>query len=219
MCKVKWTYGLVLLLCLSLLAGCDWFGGDSESGVDTPTAVAGAETGTPPGAVVTSAVATGLPPDATSTPTPTPEVTPTPTPLATSPPPEPIRIQFAPGSTSLTVNGRVEQLGKERYVLAVDGGEIMDVVLTAPRRGVLLGIAGADGTLLQSHTDGQAKWQGMLPTTQDYFLDVVSVGPATDFRLTVSIPPPASPVPTVPTTVPQPEAVRIRFAAGRLRRR
>jgi hypothetical protein len=112
------------------------------------------------------------------------------------------------------VNGRVEQLGKVRYVLAVDGGEIMDVVLTAPRRGVLLGIAGADGTLLQSHTDGQAKWQGMLPTTQDYFLDVVSVGPATDFRLTVSIPPPASPVPTVPTTVPQPEAVRIRFAAG-----
>ncbi|MGD8490771.1 MAG: hypothetical protein PVI68_17295, partial [Anaerolineae bacterium] len=212
MCKVKWTLGLVLVLCVLLLVGCDWFGADTSPTEVPPTAVAGEGAGTPPGAGVTSVVATDAPPEATSTPE--PETTSTPEPVATTPPLEPVRIQFAPGATSLTVSGRVEQLGKVRYVLNAEAGEVMDAVLTAPRRGVLLAIAGADGTLLKSHTDGLATWQGALPATQDYFIDVVSVGQATDYELTISIPPPASPVPTVPTTEPEPEAMRIQFASG-----
>ena len=123
-------------------------------------------------------------------PTPTPEPpTSTPEPPAPTAEPEPTstRIQFEPGATSATVGGSIEQNSVERYVLRASAGQIMDVTITSLNSDVLLDVWGADGTVLKRSADGMAYWRGELPSTQDYFIEAVSVGNGTDYGLTVVI--------------------------------
>ena len=118
-------------------------------------------------------------------------------------PTEPTRIQFAPGTTSATLTGRVVQGDIDRYVLRAVAEQTMEVVITAPGPDVVLDLWGADGTMLQHHTAGQRQWAGRLPATQDYFINVVSVGQATSYTLMVRI----EPLATTPT--------RIQFEPGK----
>jgi hypothetical protein len=83
----------------------------------------------------------------------------------------------------------VASYGADLYVLAAMGGQTMDVVLDSPASDVLLEIWGEDGTVLKRHVDGETWWTGVLPTTQDYYLKVVSFGSEVDYELTVTIPP------------------------------
>jgi hypothetical protein len=126
---------------------------------------------------------TAEPPTATpEPPTPTSQ---TPAPSAT---PEPARIRFEPGTTSATISEQIEQLGIHRYVLGASAGQLMDILLTSRDDDVLTTIYGADGTVLKSHTDGLSSWRGTLPSTQDYVIEVVSIGEATTYYLSVTIP-------------------------------
>jgi hypothetical protein len=105
------------------------------------------------------------------------------------------RIQFAPGGTSATVTGPIERLGSEGvevgggYVVRAFAGQTMRVTITSSHGDVLLNIVGADGVPLKRYVDGSAEWEGILPSTQDYLLQPVSVGGATRFTMTVSIGP------------------------------
>jgi hypothetical protein len=105
------------------------------------------------------------------------------------------RIQFAAGATSATVSGPVERLGPEGvevaggYVLRAMAGQTMQVRITSPGGDVLLTIVGADGVPLKRYVDGSAEWEGVLPSTQDYYLEPVSVGGPTRFTMTVQINP------------------------------
>jgi hypothetical protein len=186
------TYTLLLLLVL--MAGCDRGTGEPTS-VSVPTLGEPQFTSTP--------VEPALEPSATPS-----SVPPTATALSTVPGAEAdaTRIQFEPGATSATVTGHVRQLGVVRYVLRAVEGQSMDVVITSPRSDVLLNVIGADGTPLKRYVDGRSRWQGILPATQDYYLDAVSIGAATDFTLKVTIPPLVS--------TPEPEPERISFASG-----
>jgi hypothetical protein len=116
--------------------------------------------------------------------------------------PEATRIQFEPGATSATVTGHVEGHAVERYVLRALAGQTMDVAITSPNNDVLLTIVGADGIPLKRYVDGMAEWRGVLPATQDYFIDAVSVGEATGFQLTVTV------------SRLEPEPTRIQFSPG-----
>ena len=111
------------------------------------------------------------------------------------------RIRFEPGATSAIVTGHIEQNGAERYVLRAFAGQTMEVVVTSPSGDVGLSIWGADGVSLKRSADDRADWRGVLPSTQDYFIQVVSVQ-ATSYVLTVII----SPL--------EPEPRRIQFAPG-----
>ena len=102
---------------------------------------------------------------------------------------EPVRIQFAPGATSATLSDSVAQGSIDRYVLRALAEQTAEVVITSPGADVVLDLVGADGTLLQHHTAGRKQWAGRFPSTQDYFLSVVSVGQATSYDLTVRIEP------------------------------
>lgn len=148
--------------------------------------------------MVTPIPATATPPHPTPTPElpaatpepPTPEPpTSTPKPPAPTAEPEPAstRIQFEPGATSAAVSGSIEQNGVERYVLRASAGQMMDVSITSLNSDVLIDVWGADGTVLKRHADGRAYWRGELPSTQDYFIEAVSVGDETDYTLTVII--------------------------------
>ncbi len=74
-------------------------------------------------------------------------------------------------------------------------GQIYNVYLT---------ITGADGVPVKFYDDWSTTWEGVLPTTQDYYLAPIAVGGDARFSLTVWVSPLGQAAP--PT--------RIRFAAG-----
>ncbi len=171
-------------------------------------------------ATVTSTLAPTVAPTATATSTPTstpplpaPEATPT-----TAPEREPTRIQFAPGAISAQAQGRLVANGEDRYVIQALAGQTMMATLSLPpeqagKREVIMVIWGADGVPLITDHALTAAWEGLLPATQDYFIEVRSIAPtAVDYTLKVVIPPP---VPDATPTFAAPVSpTRIQFPAG-----
>jgi hypothetical protein len=138
---------------------------------------------------------------ATSTPSATlPAPTPTATPLPPSPTPSPApaveRILFALGATQATIEGYLPVDGCALYVMGVAAGQFVEMNATAGTMGQSLrfSIVGADGVVVKPM--GEAHVRTVVPSTQDYYVELVSDVGATDYRLSVLIP------------------VRIRFAPG-----
>jgi putative hemolysin len=109
---------------------------------------------------------------------------------------EPTRIEFAQGETAAQVQGTLTANGAARYVLSAMAGQEMTVNLSvtsaieSPDMSLILNVWGADGAPLGSGFMGADAWPFQLPTTQDYYLDVISaVGESVDYTLEVNIPP------------------------------
>ena len=119
------------------------------------------------------------------------------------------RIQVKAGETSATVSGPVDRLGAEGaefvggYVARAIAGQTLRATLSSVGGTVLLDVSGADGVSLTRYVSGETAWEGVLPSTQDYWVRPVSVGGDTRFTLTLWF---------SPLGLPEPE--RIRFAAG-----
>jgi len=73
-------------------------------------------------------------------------------------------------------------------------GQVLSVDLAAPHP-VLLSIWSRDGTVIKRAMEGTTYWDGSLPSTGDYVLELVSPGPGTNYHLTVTIPEPTAPLP------------------------
>ncbi len=109
---------------------------------------------------------------------------------------EPIRIQFAAGATSTRLQGRLQPGGLQSYVLAAMAGQTMTADLNPAGAGILA-IWGADGTTLMAASQQASGWNGILPATQDYYIDIISVSPAQfDYILDINIPAPGQTSPT-----------------------
>jgi hypothetical protein len=147
----------------------------------TPTATS-APTATP------TSSATPRPPAPTATPLP-----PTHTPL---PAPAVERIRFAPGATQATIEGYLPVDGRALYVMGVAAGQFveMNAAIGTMGQGLRFSIVGADGSVVKPM--GEAHVRTVVPSTQDYSVELVSDVGATGYRLSVLIP------------------VRIRFAPG-----
>jgi hypothetical protein len=168
---------------------------------------------------IPAATPPATPPATTPTPLPvaTPTATPTPTatstPPATPPPPAPTatwlpptptplpapaveRILFAPGATQATIEGYLPEDGRALYVMGVAAGQFVEVNATVGTmgQGLRFSIVGADGSVIKPM--GPAHVKTVVPSTQDYYVELVSDVGATSYRLSVLIP------------------VRIRFAPG-----
>lgn len=88
---------------------------------------------------------------------------------------QPQRIQFAPGAVSAQVHGHLGPSQAREYVLRALAGQKMWVRLLPPPTDepeVILVIRGEDGTVLISDHALATSWEGVLPTTQDYFISV-----------------------------------------------
>jgi hypothetical protein len=162
--------------------------------------------GTSAGAEATAA------PSAAATATPVTETLPEPTVQAPSaamlPPEQARRIEFAPGTTSATIDDSVAAGEVDLYVLWASAGQTMSVNLHSPKGNAVLAIWGADGTVLISDHAGARDWSGQLPSTQDYFISVSAVaGTSTIYTLNVSVSP-------LPNPTPGPQPIRIEFAPG-----
>jgi hypothetical protein len=155
----------------------------------------------------------GAPPATPSTVTPTATLAATPTPTATPPPPTPTatalpptrtplpapaveRVRFAPGATQATIEGYLPEDGRALYVMGVAAGQFIEVNATVGTmgQGLRFSMVGADGFVIKPM--GPAHVKTVVPSTQDYYVELVSDVGATDYRLSVLIP------------------VRIRFAPG-----
>jgi len=100
----------------------------------------------------------------------------------------PYTIKFAPGGTSAVVEGHVAGGSFVRYLLRAMAGQTMTVNIISPNQDVLLAIYGLDdGQPLVRSVSGATSWTGVLPGTQDYVIDAVSVGGDTSFTLEVTV--------------------------------
>jgi len=88
------------------------------------------------------------------------------------------RVQFNVGTTSQTIQGDLAPNTTQRFRLNAQKGQQMNVVVitepvsTEAAPSAFLQITGADGTLLTPSP--MMKWSGVLPSTQDYIIDILS---------------------------------------------
>jgi hypothetical protein len=73
------------------------------------------------------------------------------------------------------------------------------IVDIAASQAIRLSVWGVDGALLKRAATGTTHWEGLLPATQDYVLQLTSNGGAVDYHLTVTIPAPVEPTPAAET--------------------
>jgi hypothetical protein len=103
----------------------------------------------------------------------------------------PVRIRFAPGATSATVTGGLEEGQTRHYVLRALAGQRMIVAPQTTTGQVGLVISGVDGQVLLSGRVGQpgGVFDGVLPATQDYLISVQAKGGiGADYSLEITIP-------------------------------
>ncbi|TET55512.1 MAG: hypothetical protein E3J64_00195 [Anaerolineales bacterium] len=136
---------------------------------------------------------------ATDTPTASPTAEPTSTPADAR-----TRIQFPSGAISAQVQGVAEQLDDDEYVLWAADGQTMSVALLGlppevlADQEVIIVIWGEDGVPLITDHAGANEWQGQLPVSQDYFIDVRSIAEGyIVYTLEVIIPPLSADLPTL----------------------
>lgn len=102
------------------------------------------------------------------------------------------RVNFFANATEAEVAGNLD-IGQTRsYVLRVLEGQTMMARVTSPSENVLLRIYGlATGQVLLENSmgAGQSSWQGRIPSTQDYVIQVINRSDSsTNFTLGIIIP-------------------------------
>lgn len=119
---------------------------------------------------------------------PTPTVTPLPPTLTPTPAPAIERILFAPGATQTTVEGYLPANGTKVYVMGVAAGQFIEMSGTvgAMGQGMRFSIVGADGTVVRAM--GEAHVRTVIPSTQDYYVELASDMGAVSYRMSVLIP-------------------------------
>ncbi len=100
----------------------------------------------------------------------------------------PDQINFATGSSSVSLNGSTVNGYVFSYALNANAAQTMTVSLNVPSSTAYIDIFGlVSGTIL-SPAAKASSWTGVLPQTQDYIIEVVpNNGAVVDYGLTVSI--------------------------------
>ncbi|MBL6981224.1 MAG: carboxypeptidase regulatory-like domain-containing protein [Anaerolineales bacterium] len=102
---------------------------------------------------------------------------------------EPTRIEFAEGGFSSKISGTISPNSIDHFVLRAEANQQLNTVVFPP--GVVnVSVIGEDGTVLKSDLNNESDWTGVLPTSQDYFINVRSmIDSDTEYSLDISIQP------------------------------
>ncbi len=178
---------IIPIFVLAVIAGCTGGAAPTESADAVNTMVAATFQAMTLQAPLPTAPATPVPPTATL-----------PAPVPTVPPAAAaaVRLNFATGSTFLVAQGTLQPGQSRDYVLAAMQGQPMMAMVDSVNHDVTFGIGGQDGTLLLAGAQAFNSWQGLLPSTQDYYITIHAGASAENYTLSVTI------------------AARIQFAAG-----
>ncbi len=102
----------------------------------------------------------------------------------------PVRISFAKGATSGGVATTLSPYQVQSYVVNAGGG--VPMLVNSDNYNTTMTIFGAsDGTVLVSNwsaTKGLPGWQGMLPSSQDWVIQIIAPSSSQYINLVVSIP-------------------------------
>jgi hypothetical protein len=99
----------------------------------------------------------------------------------------PQRITFKPGATSEVILGSITAHSTHHYVLRAMANQSMWVDIASPTGDVFPEIYGQDGTVLKRVADDSPSWEGELPSSQDYWVNAVSLGQDTTYKMEISI--------------------------------
>jgi len=100
----------------------------------------------------------------------------------------PVRVKFPPGASSATEQGKVIGGSANHYLLKAMAGQTMIVNIFSPNNDIFLTIYGMqDGNPLVRSVAAATSWTGILPGTQDYMIEAVSVGGTTHYTLQVTV--------------------------------
>ncbi len=179
---------IVILLSLFWLAACAAPLPVDEGPPPTST-IETATTALPTPTLITQTTATAVPivtNNPTETPIPPPSTPIPPTATAETPP---TRIQFEPGATSITINGRLNANESMAYLAGAFAGQRMHIEVTSPNQAANFAITGmTDGQPYKRLVNEDRFWEGILPLSQDYLIRVTALE-AVDFTLIVTIDP------------------------------
>lgn len=131
-----------------------------------------------------AASATPLPPSPLP-PSPVPPTLPAATITATALP-QGTRVQFLTGATQAIITGQVEPGQTLDYVVQASKGQPFIALLDSPNHDLKLSVIGADGTAFVA-SSSFGNWQGVLPTTQDYHIQVGGGAATQSFTLNVTV--------------------------------
>lgn len=107
------------------------------------------------------------------------------TPLPTLPPAT--HVQFQTGATLAIITGQIQPGQTLNYMVQAAKGQPLIALLDSPNHDTKLSIVGADGTALLSAASGLSNWEGLLPATQDYYIQVTGGAATQNFSLNVTI--------------------------------
>jgi len=98
------------------------------------------------------------------------------------------RIEFASEATSATVAGQLNSYESDQYVLHAMAGQTMKIKFDFTEGRANLVIWGANGNVLLSDHPQTSEFQGILPSTQDYYIQVKGwLDGKTTSKMTVTI--------------------------------
>ena len=122
-----------------------------------------------------------------SLPSPTPiPPSPTPQPTATTPPAS-TNIVMSPGTTAAVVQGTLEPGQAVRYTLQAGQAQPMILIVNSPNNDVTLGVFEPNGNALLNPAQKKAIWQGLLPQTELYTIQVSGGASVEDYTLTAKV--------------------------------
>lgn len=98
------------------------------------------------------------------------------------------RIAFAVAGSTATSSGTLEPNASAKYVLALAAGMKLIVATTGTPNPVSVSVYGADGTVLQSPMGGSPNFDGDIPSTQDYYVDIIAGTDPTSYNVMFTAP-------------------------------
>jgi hypothetical protein len=128
-----------------------------------------------------------------------PTVVPAATFTSTPPVPQVVRINFLSGTTQTVITGQVKPGQTLGYVVQASEDQPVIAMLDSTNQDAKLSIRGQNGTALLPLSAGFSNWQGLIPTTQDYFIDITGGTVTENFTFNLTI------------------VARVKFAAGETR--
>jgi hypothetical protein len=95
------------------------------------------------------------------------------------------RVQFARGTSSATVRGRVTLALSDTWLVGARAGQTMTVQLTAANKSVRFFVSTPNSAKIL--TDDTRSWTGTLPETGDYYIIVDADARGATYTVTISI--------------------------------
>jgi hypothetical protein len=111
---------------------------------------------------------------------------PTPQPTATTPPTA-VKIVMPPGATAVVGRGTLQPGETVRYSLEAGQSQPMILMMSSQNNDVTLGIIEPNGNMLLDPANKRTRWQGLLPSTGLYTIQVIGGATAEDYTLTAKV--------------------------------